>query len=323
MVHHNVVNNNAKISRGYGRSFRLLVPCLLFCALLAGCSPIGGGGGGGGAPRSDTAVNQYAVDKPGKFAAGSSMKAIQDRGKLLVGLPLEIPPFAYEDPNTGSLQGFDVEIARLMANGVFGDQIEGKVEFIPLDARDRELALSQNKIDIALGRYPVTVSGKRFVDYAGPYFTAYQTVVAKTDRDNTDSVRSLTALNGRKICTVRGSTKADAILQQIPQADLSIEMNTVAECAAQVIAKKASGIAAEHIEMLPLSSQQNSDFVTLSTPSTIGVELYGIGVSKQKIDLRQFLNDRLARIVNDGRWSKAYSKSIPNGNDTPPPLERY
>ena len=314
MVHHDAMKKSA------APLFRFAVPALL-CVLLSSCSAPGSGGGSAPAKnRTNTKVEQ-----PGEFPDNSTMKAIQQRGKLLVGLPVDLPPFAYEDQSTGSLQGFDIEIARLIASGIFGAEIEGKVDFIPLDARDRELALSQNKVDIAMGRYPITVSGKRFIDYAGPYFMAYQTIV--TDRSagsRNDRIESITQLNNRKICTVRGSTKSDAILKSIPQADVSTQMSSVAECSSLLASKAVAAIAAEHIDMLEITGKSaNSTLTPLTKSMTVGVEPYGIGINKQEIDFRQYVNNRLETIEGDSRWQEALKKSIPNSDDKAPPVERY
>ncbi len=308
MVHHDAM--------GLGRKLFLAIS---LSAVLSACS-----GGGAPAPPSATKTNTK-VEQPGKFADGTPMKAIQERGKLVVGLPLEQPPFAYEDPNTGSLRGFDVEIARLIANGIFGANIEGKVEFIPLDERDLALALSQNKIDIALGRYEINVQRKRLVDFAGPYFLAYQGAYVSADTKVRAGVRitNLSELNGRSICTVRGSTNIDAVKAAIPQGIFQPEKNTVQECIADVSTGKAVALIAEHVDVKLADQGGRASLTQLTIGTSLGPEPYGIGVSQQKIDLRRFLNDRLAKIVDDNRWEDALQNTVPKSDDKPPPLERY
>ncbi|MCI0478516.1 MAG: transporter substrate-binding domain-containing protein, partial [Anaerolineales bacterium] len=79
---------------------------------------------------------------------GSGLRKAQDRGKLIVGTRADTPTFCYLNPKTNQLEGFDVAIAREIANYVFGDP--NKVEFKTITSAERIPLLKDGTIDLAI-----------------------------------------------------------------------------------------------------------------------------------------------------------------------------
>ena len=52
---------------------------------------------------------------PGAMPPGSTMAAIADRGRLIVGVDQNTNLFGYRNPATGQLEGFDIDVAREIA----------------------------------------------------------------------------------------------------------------------------------------------------------------------------------------------------------------
>jgi glutamate transport system substrate-binding protein len=294
-------------------SAALGLACMLF---LSSCAAGGGPGGGGDASGSDD-------DGPAKFDDKSTMATIQKRGNLIVGITYDGSSFAYKDPATGSPAGFDVELARAIAKVIFGSQIDGKVQFIELDNRDRERALQQNRVDIALGRYQITVARKRFVDFAGPYFTSYQQVLRESGNDS--PIRNLSDLAGKKVCTIRGSTDVEALKAAAPGVDASMVKDNGAQCANELQGGTVTAIVADHIEILPIVSRLSQSAKSYE-PIEAHFDLtpYGIGVPKDQTDMRRFLNDLQENQIHQ-KWDDIYSATV-NGStteDQQPAVDRY
>lgn len=299
------------------RSLRPLCIVLSLTLLLTSC---GGGGGGAVAPKGES-PGSGKEEQPGKFAADSSMATIQKRGKLIVGLPLDTPPFSYSDPSTGADVGFDVDIARGVAAGIFGAKLEGKVDFVNIDPRDRELALEQNRVDIAMGRYAVTVPRRRFIDFAGPYFVASQYIMVLS-QNRQGGISTAPQLNGKKICTVRGSTNVEELRRSLPAADTSVLLESVNACGAELFAGRVAAVAADRVDAADFLRRAGSAVLSLS-PSYAS-EPYGIGINKTRTDLRTFVNDRLELLVKDGRWGDAHETHFGSDvRDEAPPVNRY
>lgn len=298
-----------RVGRGMGVAF------LAASLLLTGCA---GTPGTGKNNQTNTTDNTSDEDAPGKFDKGTTMETIQKRGKIIVGMRTDAAPFAYRDSNTGTLQGFDVEIAKLVGHAIFGAQLENKIQYVPLDPRDRELALEQNKVDIAMGRYEITVARKKFVDFAGPYYEASQQLIA--DSRGSQRYDNLIDMAGRKVCVVKGSTDVDALLREAPGADVSTVKDTVQQCAVALNSSQVEGIAADYIDIQSIVSGGNFRAVGRRYDPAP----YGIGVHRGTTDLRQYINDLLEGRIQ-AQWSEIYQRTIgtSGSNDQQPQVDRY
>jgi polar amino acid transport system substrate-binding protein len=85
----------------------------------------------------------------GTASAQSTSKfyEVQKRGKLIVGVTSEVPPFGFVGPD-GQLQGFDIDIARIIAKALFEDA--NKIEFKKIAFEARWSAASSGDIDFGI-----------------------------------------------------------------------------------------------------------------------------------------------------------------------------
>lgn len=279
--------------------------------ILSGC---GGLGSGSSAP---TQIEEGEIPI---FDDGTTMKTVQDRGRLIVGVTPDQAPFASQNPNTGSWEGFDIETTYQIARSIFGTDIEGRVQFIPIEARDRESALSERRVDMAVGRYVITIARKRFVDFAGPYYTSTQNVMVRTkvaNRTTETTIGSFASLNGKNVCTATGSTNLDALRSLAPAATL-VNKATLGECSASLIAGQVSAVAADHVDLLPYTSALGRDYGVLST--SYGEQPYGIGVRLNNTEFRSHINGVLETWKN---WNSEYTRTTGDRQGQQPATDRY
>lgn len=258
------------------------------------------------------------------FAAGSTMAALQSKGKIVVGTKFDQPLFGQKNPLNGNVEGFDVEIAKLMAQGIFGGTLEEagkKVEFIETVSKVREPSITDGKVDMVVATYTINDTRKQVVDFAGPYYLAGQDIMVK--KDNT-SVNSVSDLNGKKVCSVQGSTSIKNVAAQAPQADLSISFDTYSKCAEALKDGRVDAVTTDDVILVGLIND-NKDLFKL-VGKTFTKEPYGIGMKKGDQAFRDFLNDRIKAIVDNGEWEKAYERTVGKAGvptPTPPPIDRY
>lgn len=295
--------------------FRTVATSVLLTAFLSGC--------GATSFQKNGATPGPAVDTSGAgvFEAGSTMARIQERGKLNVGTSFNLGPFASQNEVTGSPEGFDVDLAKWIATGIFGTNIEGKITFIELDPRDRELALEQGKVDIVIGRYDVSAARKRFVDFAGPYYVTHQVVfVVGSDVPNGIPVSSFIGLNGRKVCVVRGSTNVEALTVNLPAVDTSMVQNTVAECGVALMNGSVAAVAADAVDATPYLATAGPSVRVLV--ANYGALPYGVGIRKTVSDLREFVNNRISAWSGYGASQSQFLSNVP-GSGGQPVVDRY
>src|SRR5207302_7658852 len=78
----------------------------------------------------------------------SRLDIVLERGKLIVVTLTTVPPFAFTD-DKGQLVGFDIDIARLIAQALFKDP--SKAEFVSVSAEGRWPAIESGRADMGVG----------------------------------------------------------------------------------------------------------------------------------------------------------------------------
>jgi glutamate transport system substrate-binding protein len=274
-------------------------------ALLLVLALLGGACGGGKSKAKSTTTT--AATAP-TFPAGSTMEKIQQKGKLVVGTKFDQPGFGQKNPTNGKVEGFDVEIAKLMAVGIFGGtaaSVESKIEFVETVSAVRESSITDGRVDMVVATYTINAARKQVVDFAGPYFVAKQDIMVKAD-DN--AIKTVNDLNGKKVCSVQGSTSIKNVAAKAPRADLSIQFKTYSECAQALEDGRVQAVTTDDTILAGLVQKSGGKFKLVGAP--FSDEPYGIGIKKCDDDFRDFLNNRIEDIEQSGEWAKAFDATL-------------
>ncbi len=297
----------------------MLASLLMALAMVAGAcgdddDPVAGGD-------DDTTTTTEALPE---FPAGSTMAKIQEKGKLVVGTKFNQLGSGLKNPATGELEGFDIEIAKLMAAGIFGgtaEEAEEKIEFKETITGIREAAIQTGDVDMIVATYTINDTRKQLVDFAGPYVIDGQTVMVKSD--NT-TIKALNDLNGKNVCTGRGSTTpANLTGKQIKPSELVLR-DSYPECADELRQGRVEAVVTDRGILLGLAAQSERAFKLLDID--VSEEPLGIGLKKGDDAFRDFLNDRLEEIYESGEWAKAYEATLGKlglATPEPPAVNRY
>jgi polar amino acid transport system substrate-binding protein len=100
-------------------------------------------------------------------AADSKLDSVLARGKLIVGTGSTNAPWHFRGAD-GKLQGFDIDIARMVAKGLFNDP--SKVEFVVQSSDARIPNLLTDKVDMSCQFITVTASRAQQVAFTLPYY---------------------------------------------------------------------------------------------------------------------------------------------------------
>jgi glutamate transport system substrate-binding protein len=289
------------------RTTGLVGAALALMLALAACGGDDDGGDGGGQ------VNQGA-----SFAEGTTMAKLKSAGTVTVGTKFDQPLFGLKNLE-GNPEGFDVEIAKLIAGemGIAAD----KVKFIESVSANREPFIQQGKVDFVVATYTINDDRKKVVDFAGPYYEAGQDIMVA--KGNPDGIGGPDDLAGKKVCSVTGSTPAKNIRENYPDADLT-EFDVYSKCAQALKGGQVQAVTTDNVILLGLISQDKEAFELVGKPFT--KEPYGIGLKKGDNDFRNFINDTLEKIEQDGRWKAAWDATagkVATETPTPPAVDRY
>jgi glutamate transport system substrate-binding protein len=289
-----------------GRRWTGLAGLVLALALTA--AACGGDDNGGGGQ----------VNSGASFPEGTTMARLKAAGKVTVGTKFDQPLFGLKNLQ-GKPEGFDVEIAKLIAGemGIGADNIT----WVETVSANREPFIQQGKVDFVVATYTINDKRKQVVDFAGPYYQAGQDIMVA--KGNPEGIKGPDDLAGKKVCSVSGSTPAENIRTNYPKAQLT-EFDVYSKCAEALKNGQVQAVTTDNVILLGLISQDQEAFELVGKPFT--KEPYGIGLKKGDTAFRNFINDTLEKIEQDGRWLKAWDDTagkVAKEKPTPPTIDRY
>ncbi|MFF7939094.1 glutamate ABC transporter substrate-binding protein [Nocardia gamkensis] len=250
---------------------------------------------------------------------GSDKSALDNAkdGKLTIGIKFDQPGLGLRNKD-GSYSGFDIEVAKYVAGklGVQPDQITFKEAPSP----QRETLIENGQVDYIVATYSINDKRKDKVDFAGPYYTAGQSLLVRAD--NTD-INGPDNLKGKKVCSVKGSTPAQNIEKNFPDTQLQTN-DTYSLCLEGLRAGSWDAVTTDDIILAGYAAQSSGAFKVVGKPFT--TENYGIGLKKGDKELRDKINDAIEAMIADGSWKKAFDSTVGASGyqaPQPPTVNRY
>jgi glutamate transport system substrate-binding protein len=284
-----------------------------FAVVLAGCSSEAG------EQAEDSADSTAAVDTDASFEAGTTMARLNEAGTVTVGTKFDQPGFGLLNPD-GQPEGFDVEIAKIVA-GKLGIAPED-IEFVETVSANREPFIQNGQVDFVVATYTINDQRKEVVDFAGPYYVAGQDIMVA--KGNPEGIEGPDDLAGKTVCSVEGSTPAQNIRDNYPQAQL-VTYDVYSKCADDLKNGNVVAVTTDNVILTGLVAGSPDDFELVGNPFTD--EPYGIGLPKGDDQFRDFINDVLEESYEDGSWSDAWDRTAGaiTGDEAPDPpqVDRY
>jgi glutamate transport system substrate-binding protein len=283
-----------------------------FGLVLTGCSSEAG-------DQANEAEETTAEVEEVEFEPGSTMAAIVEAGELRVGTKIDQPGFGLAN-TAGEPEGFDVEMAKLIAAkmGLTEDQIT----FTETVSANREPFLVEDRVDIVAATYTINDTRKQLIDFAGPYYEAGQDIMVAAG--NPEGIEGPDDLAGVSVCSVEGSTPAENIRTNYPEAQLVL-YDAYSKCADDLRNGNVAAVTTDNVILTGFVAGDPDAFELVGNPFT--EEPYGIGIQKGEDDFRDFINDVLEESFEDGTWAEAWDNTAGaiTGQEAPEPpqVDRY
>ncbi|MDO0937092.1 glutamate ABC transporter substrate-binding protein [Streptomyces sp. DG2A-72] len=240
----------------------------------------------------------------GNGDAGSG--ATDGGGTIKVGIKYDQPGLGLKEPN--GFSGFDVDVATYVAKEL--GYAPDKIEFVETKSADRETALARGDVKFIAATYSITDERKQKVDFAGPYLLAHQDLLVKADSDIAEG----TDLNGKKLCSVTGSTSAQNVKAEIaPKAQLK-QLPTYSECIAGLQSGAVDAVTTDDSILAGFAAQEQYKGQFKLTGLKLSNENYGIGVKKGDTETVNKINAALEKMVSDGAWETAVKENFGPAN---------
>lgn len=135
-----------------------------------------------------------------KAESKNRIDLIKERGTLVVGVKKDAPKFAQLNVQTGKIEGFEVDMVKLLAKELLGD--ENKVKLEPVTAKTRGPLLDNGTLDAVVATFTITEERKRTYNFSDSYYS--DPVGFLVLKEN--GFKNFKSLNGKTIGVAQSAT---------------------------------------------------------------------------------------------------------------------
>ncbi|WP_336031414.1 glutamate ABC transporter substrate-binding protein [Geodermatophilus sp. FMUSA9-8] len=273
-----------------------------------------------GSQAEESASSDPTAAEDVDFPEGSTMAELNEAGAITIGTKYDQPGFGLLNPQSGAPEGFDVEIAKIVA-AELGIPEDG-ITWTETVSANREPFIQNGQVDMVVATYTINDARKQVVDFAGPYYVAGQDIMVA--EGNPEGIEGPEDLAGKTVCSVEGSTPAQRIRDEYPEANL-VTYDVYSKCADDLRNGGVQAVTTDNVILTGLVAGSDGAFELVGNPFT--EEPYGIGMELGDTDFRNFVNDVLEESFEDGRWADAWDRTAGaiTGEEAPEPpsVDRY
>lgn len=257
---------------------------------------------------------QGALPAPGHMPAGTSMAAILQRGHLTVGVDQNTYLFGYRDAVSGQVVGFDIDIAKLIAKAIFGDDSPKVVKLVAITSAQRIPFIQNGTVDIVSDSMTINCERKQQVQFSTDYFDAGQKILVSKG----SPYHTIDDLAGKKVCSAAGTTSITNIATR-PSHPIPVSVTDWTDCLVMLQQGQVQAVSTDDSILAGLAAQDPT--VEVVGPRFTD-EPHGLAIKKSSTDFVEFVNGVLDRARADGTWTRLYEKWL-GGPAPAPPAAKY
>jgi glutamate transport system substrate-binding protein len=232
-----------------------------------------------------------------QFPADTTMGKIQEAGEIRIGVKYDVPPFGFNNPQTGEVEGFDVDLGTYIAERLGVEPV-----FREATTDNRIPLLVDGTIDLILSTMTITEERDLEIDFSEPYYIANGDILVPEGSD----IEGIDDLNGKRVCTALGSTYQETIEKEAPDADLRL-IDRYSECLELIQTDAVDAISTDDVILTGMVVEDD-------TLDILGIEYttepYGAGVPEGDTDFKQFVDESIAAFIDDGTWQERYDEWV-------------
>ena len=149
----------------------------------------------------------------GESLMAAELADIRQRGHLVVAVKDNLYPLGYRNPTTQALEGFEVDLARQLAQALLGTP--DRLVLKPVLNVDRLSAVASGEVDLAIANITVTPERLRQVSFSLPYYRSGSGILTRSPRLN-----HLQLLYRQAIAVLQPSVTLPSLRSRLPEAKL-------------------------------------------------------------------------------------------------------
>ena len=235
---------------------------------------------------------------PGLAAEASTLSAIRQRDRLIVGNKQAFPTFNIKDPATGRNEGFFADLARALAKHLLGD--ENKVAFHVTTDENRFPKLASGEVDVLIDTIPTSEEKERLADLTTETFLSGSGLLAKKG----GPIKGIADIKaGTRVAYVKANEDIGLLKARVPDA-VYLEHESSGE-ALKSLKEGRADVFTQVVTHLFRAASQDADYTVVGRFTT---KPYYIFLRKGDPELRARLNDFLKTLRASGEYDRLFNK---------------
>lgn len=250
----------------------------------------------------------FASPLPAKELTGT-LQQIKKTGQIRIGYRISAPPMSFLDKGVNPI-GYSIELCNEIVTEVekkIGTDV--KIEYVPVTAEERFMALAENKIDILCGSTTKTLSRSELVDFTQLTFVTGASLMTLKDEQD----RSSAGFEGKKIGVVQDTTTAVVLKKLIIDSSVDTEVvlfNSAKEGVDALRRKKIDAFSSDQVVLIgiALKTGRPMDFVIDS--NVFSFEPFALAVRRNDADFRLVADRVISDLYRSKKILEIYDKWI-------------
>lgn len=235
----------------------------------------------------------------------AGLAAIKDAGVLKVGVKEDVPNFGLRNTETGEIEGFEIDIAKMIAADLVGDA--DAIELTPVTAKTRGPLLDNGELDLVVATFTITEERKLTYNFSTPYYTDAVGLMVKKDA----GYEGLADMDGAVIGVAQSATSKDAVSAEADKLGISVSFSEYATYPEIKAALDSGRIDAFCVDGSILGGYM--DDTTMILPDRFSPQDYGVASKLDNTDLAAAVDDLIKGWMDDGtlddliaKWGLSY-----------------
>ena len=191
---------------------------------------------------------------------------------LRVGTKIDVPGFGFQNPETGNVEGLEVDVARELAARIKGDA--NALELTGVNVTTRGAMLDNGTLDATLATFTITDARRRSYDFSRPYYIDHIGVLVLKK----SGIADLAGLDGKTVGVALSATTKDKLRTAADEIGITLKFAEYATYPEIKIALVAGRVDAFSVDSSILMGYQDAS--TYLLPTQFAPQAYGVATRK-------------------------------------------
>ena len=233
------------------------------------------------------------------------MATFQLRDRITAGVSFDIPGMGYRNPRTGLIEGFEADLARAIAERLFG--APDHIDFLQVTDEHRIPALQNDSVEMVLSQITITPDRAEQVDFSIPYLTTREAILVPRG----SPIRGFEDLRGKRVAVTAGSISLRRMRASLPDATLVVTPLSIGglEAVAEGRADAASNDLI-NLTMMQKGCGRPDQFELIDLGDRFDAKPFGVAVKKGRQSFVDLLNQAIASLAAAGEIDRLMTQNV-------------